>query len=116
MPLAEADVVRLSLAIACGIVALGSLTAAALVIVFLQRRLQRRLRESPEAPADHSLSLLMYAGSAVFWPVGVALTATLPEARTARTCGVIVVLHMTAIALATCGGVAALAAYADIWK
>jgi hypothetical protein len=112
----DTDALRLSFVIAAGIVALGSLIAAGLAIWFLQKRCQKRLLESPEAVTEHPLALLMYGASVVFWPAGLAFTLTLTQAKTARTCGVLTVLHFTTIALATCAGFVGLALWPDLWR
>jgi hypothetical protein len=115
----EIEVFRISLAIASVIVAFGSVVGAVLGILFLQRRYQTRRRERAAAGAqddDHPLALLMYAGSLVFWPAGLALAVSVTQPKTARTCGVLMVLHVTVIALLTCSALVLVAVVPDIWR
>lgn len=98
------------------IVAVGAIAAAILSGLFVQKRYEKRLRETPEAPRDHDLALLMYAGSLLFWPLGLAFSITLKEVRTARTCGLVTIVHFLFIALATCAGFIAMAAYDPFWR
>jgi nitric oxide reductase large subunit len=115
----EIEVFRISLAIASVIVAFGSVAGAVLGILFLQRRYQTRRREREATGAqddDHPLALLMYAGSLFFWPAGLALALTVQQPKTARTCGVLLVLHLTVIALITCSALLLLAVIPDVWR
>lgn len=98
------------------IVAVGSLVAAVLCGLFVQKRYEKRVAETPDAKRDHELALLMYAGSLMLWPLGLAFTITLKEARTARTCGLVTIAHFTFIALATCAAFIAAAAYDPFWR
>lgn len=98
------------------IVAVGALLAAVLSGLFVHKRYEKRLAEAPDAKQDHDLALLMYSGSILLWPLGLAFAITLKEARTARMCGFLTIAHILFIALATCAGFIALAAYDPIWR
>ena len=98
------------------IVAFGALIAAGLCGLFVQKRYEKRVAEAPETKLDHELALLMYAGSLMLWPLGLAFTITLKEARTARTCGLLTIAHFLFIALATCAAFIAIAAHDAFWR
>lgn len=112
----DAEALRFAFYLSPAIVAVGALAAAVLSGIFVQRRYERQAREAPDAVLDHDLALLMYAGSLMLWPLGLAFTLTLKQARTARTCGLVTIAHFLFIALATCGGFIAAAAYDPFWR
>ena len=101
-------------AIASTIVCVGWFLAAALVLLFVHKRVKRLEREDPQEAAEAPDSaLLFYALSVFFWPAGFLCGAYfLKRARTARqgrTCVIIGLLYLSTIVLATCAGMVVLA-------
>jgi hypothetical protein len=100
--------------IACTIVCLGWFAAAALVLLFVQRRVKKLQAQDPAGAAEPPDSaLLFYALSLFFWPAGFLCGAYfLKRARTARqgrTCVIIGLSYISVIVLLTCLGMVVLA-------
>ncbi|MFO0760291.1 MAG: hypothetical protein U0359_27665 [Byssovorax sp.] len=109
----------LIMSIACGIVLLGWVAVVALLVVFLNRRVARIEAASPTPPGGSENDLLFYALSIFFWPAALVCAVHFMKdaktARMARTCGVLGLVHVSAIVIATCAGMIAVAAYLPEW-
>ena len=109
------DVKILSMGIACLIVMVGWLIAAALIAVFLGRRVERVEREHGPQPDKQEIRFLFYALS-VFVGLGAIVCTILflqdpKTVRRGRVCGLLGVAHISAIVALTCAGMFALAWY-----
>lgn len=94
---------------ASAIVAVGWFVCAALVAVFVNRKLARIEAAHPQGLGDPPDSaLLLYALSVFFWPAGFLLGAYLMgtprTARQGRTCVYIGLGYLSIITLGTCFG------------
>ncbi len=101
-------------AIASSIVCIGWFLAAALVLLFVVKRVKKLERADPQGASETPDSaLLFYALSVLFWPAGFICGAYfLKQARTARqgrNCVVIGLLYLSTIVVATCVAMVALA-------
>ena len=100
--------------IACAIVCAGWFAAAAIVLIFVNRRVKRLRAEDPAGAAEPPDSaLLFYALSVFFWPAGFLCGAYfLKQAKTARqgrTCVIIGLVYISTIVVLTCIGMVAVA-------
>jgi hypothetical protein len=83
----DALIVLLATLIADGIVGVGWLGLAAVVVVLLRARVRMLLAAEPDAPdePEGAVRWLCFGGSLLFWPAGVILTILfLQKAATAR--------------------------------
>lgn len=122
---ADKDILLLATGIACLVVAVGWTVAAALVTVFLNRRVKRLLAEDTQCRAhategsSNDLAFLYYACSALFWPGALVCSILfLREAKTVRmgrVCAVIGLAHVSVIVYLTCAGMFVLALHAPRW-
>jgi hypothetical protein len=114
---AHDEIAVLAMGVACLIVVLGWTAAVVLTIVFMRRRLRRLEAQGPRE--DNELRFLFYAASVFFWPAALGCTIVfMREPKSARTgfvCGVLGLVHVSAIVLLTCAGMFALAIYRPHW-
>ena len=101
-----ATLAAMIMTLSCVIVLMGWLIGAALVTVFLNRRLARIETEHLEGPAEaHDWALLLYALCIFFWPAGFALGLYFfqkPEtARLGRNCLLCGLADITVVVLGT---------------
>lgn len=101
---------------ACGLVASGVLAAAGFGWIWAGRRARRIASEPPSgAPPEGWVRVLLYLGSAVFWPAGLVSAAvfTKPEsAAVGATAFRVSLLHLVTVAIAVCVGIPIVIAHA----
>jgi len=115
----ELPLLQLATVIAVIVVIAGWLAAAALTVVFVQRRVARLLAGVPpaeRAARGSDFALLLYGLSRSFWPaaflVGAMLLRDPRRVRPGRVCIVLGLVEITGVVLLTCAGMLLLVFFA----
>src|ERR1700678_2294407 len=101
MPADEQGVLILATGVACVIVAVGWAVCAIILVVLMNRRVRKLEQAAPGPYPREDIALLYYAVSALFGVAAIPFTLLLMReartARTGRTCGIVGIVHMSAI-------------------